>query len=85
MPIHEQLLNFNINHLSSWYGSHTPPATHLGPGQRPDSNGTRTITAADGQHQELRRISRDSAHGSTSLYTLLWYVPLTIYNPWNAR
>ena len=53
MPVHEQFLNPNFNHLRSRHGTHTSTPTNMGGGQRPYAECAREAAQVDEQQQEL--------------------------------
>jgi son of sevenless-like protein len=63
MPIDEQLLHFNVDHIGTWHGTDPPTEPDVGPSQRSNNDRLGADAKVDGQYEEFWRISRYVAPG----------------------
>lgn len=74
MPCLEQFLYLDVDHFGPRDCAHCAPQEDMGPCHPEDANDTRDDAAADGKHQEFRRIQRGTPRVQPALYTLFRYV-----------
>lgn len=57
MPRTQQLFDVDVDHLRPWHRADSSAEAHLGPGPTADARRAGNDAPADGQHQELWRVS----------------------------
>lgn len=71
MSLDEQLLDPDIHHIGIGDGSCPSPTTDVESSQRSNDECIGAYAQADGKHQELWGIPRDSPPGEPTVYSLL--------------